>query len=374
MPPTFGNALRLSVGVMLIVALLYANHRTVALYAEQHAPVAPPKRAECYVNETAMFAHLDPEAPVLLKFMTRATQFSRFSSEWSGSAELTRWARFYPIGGCDEWHGFRTKIRVLVRVLRIIAAVNASAVVITSDVNDVFMNSGPDAAMAAFASFGRPVVLSAEERCGPNCVPGVALRCGLDSRIKRRNINGGFAMGRAGPLLRLYTGILGAYDDQIGLAHLWERDCDAITLDTGGILARVVYPGQAHLLRQRGHHFVVDNPPVRPVAIHFLFQDLDLGARRATLGKVLVPSYRRTTRMAHFRMLSAHIQKHSANTAYSMVRQVVVSSLAVVVAGSTVLSLCGKGWKQALGTGVLAAGAAIYCVTLLTVVYPYHNV
>jgi hypothetical protein len=374
MAPNPGDALRLSVGVALIVALLYANHCTVASYTADPAPTPPPERAECYVNETAMFAHLDPNAPVLLKFMTRATQYSRFSSEWSGSAELAGWARFYPIGGCDEWHGFRTKIRVLVRVLRIIAAVNASAVVITSDVNDVFLNSGPDAAMAAFASFGRPVVLSAEERCGPNCVPGVALRCGLDARIKRRNINGGFAMGRAGPLLRLHTGILGAYDDQIGFAHLWERDCSAITLDTGGILSRVVYVGEAHLLRRRGDHFVVDDPPVRPVAIHFLFQDLDLGARRATLGKVLVPSYRRTTRMAHFRMLSAHIQKHSANSAYSVVRQIVVSSLALVVAASTVLSLRGRGWRQALGTGMLAVGVVVFCVTLLTVLYPYKNV
>lgn len=314
------------------------------------------------------------DGPVLLCFSTEDNHFVR---EWYSAARKQGWKNFMRIGRCEPWTGFGTKVRAVKRALSLISAHDPARLVISADVFDLLINNSPQAALEAFASYSpAPVVVAAESRCGPNCEAGIATRCGVSSEVKRRYINGGFAMGRAGALLEIYNGIeqAAAYDDQIGFAAVWKANCSVLALDSQQKLAHVLYEGQLDDLTYDAETEGFRSVHGQPVAVHMLFQALDFGARRNAIGSELVEGFQSDTHLNGFRQLLAHITKHSYNPVYGILRNTIVPALALLLllSGALIVHRDATPCQQGFGNAVLILLSIIYLCLALSIAFPYE--
>lgn len=280
--------------------------------------------------------------PVVICFATTATQQTQ---EMIHSLTMHGWLYVIPIGLGAEWAGFATKSSsVLAAALRI-GATQPQRLVVVADVYDVLFNGGPAAAVEAYSKLRCGVVVAAEARCGSNCHPTARRRCGGD-----HNINGGFVMGTAVDVAKLYSDILheAAYDDQMAMGRLWEDDCSRMCLDTAGVLMRAVYPGQerSYTLTPGGWQ----DGCVTPTAFHMTFQAIDGGARRNMLGPGCTPIYKPLTTGtgAHIQAVARHLFIHAPNPAYAAIRNKISLAVCLVLVIASVTrfkSAWGGTWR-----------------------------
>jgi hypothetical protein len=204
--------------------------------------------------------------------------------EWEHTAR--HWGYdFKVIGLGQQWQGFETKTRAVIDHL---ATVDGDTLVVVCDCHDVVLSGPPDELVAKYDAVGKPLVIGGEEYCSVfNCYKH---NCPMEG--DRCNVNGGFAMGRAVDLLKLYRYIMivSPDDDQIGLGMYVSNHCSEVHVDTEqAFIANVV--NQHSLQTAPERRFVDVNTGAFPCIVHTPGIHLDMGKRSLFVRSHAIPHY-----------------------------------------------------------------------------------
>ena len=263
-----------------------------------------------------------------MELVTVATSNNHYVQEWLKSA---RQFGYKPtvLGVGKPWHGFRTKIALLVDYLE---ALPPGRLVASTDCYDLIMAAPQSELLEKYRSLGRDVlVVGAEKTCSLNCHREAGETCSTGHHLKYPN--GGFVMGRAGALSDAYQFMMehAAHDDQIGMGMYMLKDCSKVLLDHDSLFVGNIYRMRDVKLNPETGRFAMVKSGNTPVALHMPNMHVDLGKRSNVLrNQVLHGAYTKTRKSDHIRGLIKHYTVHMTNPAYT---RVWVPVLIVVVLG-----------------------------------------
>ena len=206
--------------------------------------------------------------------------------------------KYTVLGKGEKWKGFMTKIRSCLTYTKTLPDDQIIAVV---DGYDVFASGPSSEFVERYKSYGYPLVVGAETRCGANCVPLKEWWNHHASRITTTTLqycNGGFYVGKAMDvaLLLQYMLDLGIDDDQIALGTYLNRYPERAMLDTKALLVGNITPGDFKDIDVKGDKFVMAKTGQSPLFIHLPGKVCDLMVRANYVGRTLLGNdYHETT-------------------------------------------------------------------------------
>jgi len=209
--------------------------------------------------------------------------------QWIASAQ-THGFDYEILGIGVQWKGFSTKTSL---VLDYLQSQPPQEVVAVVDCWDFLWLRGPDAVQKAFESYDAPIVIGSETRCGFNCTQSVC-------KDPQNNPNGGFAIGTAASLEKMYAFILenSPEDDQVGMGMYRNANCGQVALDVDCRLVvnvNALSPYRRSLeLDEQTRTLTFKPTNTRPCAVHLPFQMSDFGLRYYTFRRFVFPNDKHT--------------------------------------------------------------------------------
>ena len=207
----------------------------------------------------------------------------------------------------------------------------AGDVVLVTDCYDLLIVGSPKETLSKFKAYKKGVVIGSEETCMLNC---------YENGCFQRNPNGGFVIGFASEMKKLYEYILkeSPSDDQYGMGMYMDENCDRVALDDQEFLVMNWISGQ----RWDEVEFVDGRVKVgngnKPVAIHMPFMQLDLGKRSNRIRENVLPGYVRPySKMKWLSLWFSHVINVLKTN--RLVRRKVIKVSAAVVGSIFVLVL-----------------------------------
>lgn len=258
--------------------------------------------------------------------------------QWIASAE-THGFDYEILGIGVQWKGFATKTSLVLDFLQKQPPHELVAVV---DCWDFLWLRGPDAVQHAYESYATPVVIGSETRCGFNCTPS-------SCKDRQNNPNGGFAMGTAASLQKMYAFILenSPEDDQVGMGMYRNANCEEVALDVDCRLVvnvNALSPYRRSVELNKGTRTLTFKPKnTRPCAVHLPFQMSDFGLRYYFFRRFLFPKNKHTYGTGYWtREFMKHCVKNYRNN--STLRRTTNAAGAAIL--STLVIVCAVLWMR----------------------------
>ncbi len=243
-----------------------------------------------------------------MELVSVCTTLNEWSQEWEDTARQQGY-NYRLLGSGMQWKGFGTLIQIMIDYL---SSVPPHLLVAKVDCYDVVLAGSPQELVDKFLSIGRPVVFGGERRCakGMNCEPAAPLKCQLDKTLKNRYVNGGFVMGRAKDLLKVYKFMRdnNYNDDQLGAANYWMLHCDTVHVDDAQSLVANVWSSKDLEWDEARQRFCVQYSGECPVVIHTPNMFIDLGARVKKVRSKLIPNFKPRSKWSYTKELSRHLR------------------------------------------------------------------
>ncbi len=244
-----------------------------------------------------------------MQLVTVCTTLNEWSQEWEATAKDQGYD-YRLLGVGTEWKGFGTLIQIMVDHL---SSLDAGTLVAKVDCYDVVLAAPPEELVHKFLSYNASLVFGGERQCakGMNCEPTAPERCQLSKDQKNRYVNGGFVMGKAKDLLRVYRFMQdkGYDDDQLGLANYWMLHCGHVHLDDDQSLVANVWSSKDLQWNESKQRFQVKYSGAYPVVIHTPNMFIDLGRRVNQVRSKLVPDFTPRSKWSYIRELTNHLRK-----------------------------------------------------------------
>lgn len=206
------------------------------------------------------------------------------------------------------WTGFNLKIKLILDFLKSIPINERySTLVAVVDVYDLLVQAPQQEFIYLFNEYSQNIIVGCEYQCNVNCFNN---NCNItDDNGKNMFVNGGFVLGTIDHLIELYAYIFKnfSYDDQIGISHYMNEDCNKVHLDTNQSFCLNIYNlndaffSDAYVLNKHGK---------KPLCVHVPFIHKDLGCRNEKIRRLVVPNYIPVPKYTHFYDLLVHVYKH----------------------------------------------------------------
>lgn len=235
------------------------------------------------------------------------------------------------LGQGMTWTGFNLKIKLILDFLRSIPIYDYnSTLVAIVDVYDLLVQAPQQEFIHLFNNYAQNIIVGCEYQCSFNCFNN---NCNIrDDNGKNMFVNGGFVLGTIDHLIDLYAYILKffSFDDQIGISHYMNEDCNKVHLDTIQSFCVNIYNindvdfSNAYVLNKRGK---------KPLCVHVPFIDKDLGYRNEKIRRLIVPNYIPVPSYTYLYYFLVHVYKHSTtNKVYFPIYKYILIGFCMLIA------------------------------------------
>jgi hypothetical protein len=238
--------------------------------------------------------------------ITVATTRNKLSDHWERS--LQQWGVEYTIlGEGRKWEGFQTYTKVLIDYLE---KCPADRLLVNTDCYDVVFAGPAEELVEKFVLFQKRIVVGGEGVCFLNCFR----HSQWVNHPKYRWVNGGFVMGRASDLLKLYKFVYKTSpgDDQVGIAMYLQQYAEEIAVDGKQALVANIR-SHTDLKRVENGRFRHSATGSSPVVIHIPFIYADLGRRCEMVKLHTLQEYQTTSTWEYTKGFVGHLHKHVRN-------------------------------------------------------------